>query len=67
MDITVNTTGIVINTNGIMRITTGTLMPGDIIMGIVEATGSVMFHMRNRIWRRGWSLVHITGLQVLKP
>ncbi|MGB5290148.1 MAG: hypothetical protein WBN41_01695 [Lysobacterales bacterium] len=67
MDITVNTTGIVTNTNGIMPITTGSLMPGDIIMGTVEAIGSVMFHMRNRIWRRGWSLVHITGLQVLKP
>ncbi len=36
MDITVNTTGIVTNTNGIMPITTGSLMPGDIIMGTVE-------------------------------
>ena len=67
MGIMVNTTSIVINTNGSMPITTVTLKPVYIITGTVKAVDIVLFHMRSLMLPQGSSLVHITGLQVSRP
>ena len=67
MGIMVNITGIAININGTMSITTGTLKPWFIITDTVKVVDIVMFHMRSLMLLQVWSLVHITGLQVLRP